>query len=495
MIQPGRVWVITCAIAIALLSNCSMVRADSRPNFLFLFSDDHRADTIAAYGNPHIDTPALDALVARGFSFRRNYCMGSPHGAVCVPSRAMVMTGQAYLRIPETLDGVDTLPQRLGEAGYTTFVTGKWHNEPPSLMRSFERGEAIMFGGMSNHEIVPLADILENGRLGNQRYGEGFSTEIFADRAINFLKTYDGDPPFFCYVPFTAPHDPRQPPEPYRGKYYTARPPLPPNFMPQHPFDNGRLLTRDENLAPWPRTEEVIRDQVAEYYGMIEHLDTNIGRIVDALAASPYSENTYVVFAADHGLAMGSHGLLGKQNVYEHTMKSLLIVAGPGIPHGETHALTYTFDVVPTIAQLADIEPLQRTDGIDLAPIWRGERESVRDAIFLAYEAGQRAIVEPRWKLIRYPLINYTQLFDLANDPYEMQNLADIAEHAERIEALMEKLAAEQERYGDAAPLTVDHPYPRFVDLSGIRGEPDPWQPAWIIEKYFLRPTSELRVQ
>ncbi len=476
------------AFTLALACIAATAHAADRPNFLFLFSDDQRADTIAAYGNPHIDTPVLDSLVARGFSFRRNYCMGSPHGAVCVPSRAMVMTGQAYLRIPESLDGVATLPQRLREAGYATFITGKWHNEPPGLLRSFERGEAIMFGGMSNHELVPLVDIVGEGRLGNSRYGEGFSTEMFTDHAIDFIESYNDDAPFFCYVPFTAPHDPRQPPEPYRNKYYERRPPLPANFMPQHPFDNGRLLTRDENLAPWPRTVAIVADQLAEYYGMVEHLDANIGRILDALAASPHAGNTFVVFAADHGLAMGSHGLLGKQSVYEHSMKSILMVAGPGVPHGESHALTYTFDIVPTIAALAGIAPFDPIDGIDLAPVWRGERDTVRDAVFLAYETSQRALVEPQWKLIRYPHVNYTQLFDLTNDPDELHNLAEIPEHAGRVDAMMKRLAQEQQRYRDTAPLTVDKPFEMSVDLTGIRGEPDPWQPDWIIEKYFVAP-------
>jgi arylsulfatase A-like enzyme len=468
--------------------------AADRPNFLFLYTDDHRADTIAAWGNEHIDTPNLDALVRRGFSFKRNYCMGSPHGAVCVPSRAMILTGQAYFRIPEDLRGVDTLPQRLGEAGYTTFITGKWHNEPPALVKSFQRGKAIMFGGMSNHELVPLVDITPDRQLGNDRIETRFSTEIFAGEAIEFLRDYDGDAPFFCYVPFTAPHDPRMPPEPYRSKYYADPPPLPPNFMPQHPFDNGALLTRDENLAPWPRTGNIIRDQLAEYYGMIEHLDTQIGRILNALAASPHAGRTYIIFAGDHGLAMGSHGLLGKQSVYEHSMRAPMIVAGPDIPHGETQALTYLFDIVPTIVELAGVPPLEPMDGMDLAPLWRGERESLRDAIFLAYEDSQRALVESRWKLIRYPLIDYNQLFDLADDPYELRNLADIPEYADRVDALMDRLKAEQARYGDTAPLEVDEPLPRDFDLTGIRGRPDPWQPDWIIEKYFLmREPSDAR--
>jgi arylsulfatase A-like enzyme len=474
-----------CLCALLALVCSSRAHADARPNVLFILTDDHRADTIAAYGNSHISTPNMDRLAARGFSFRRNYCMGSPHGAVCVPSRAMMMTGRSYLRIPLDLAGTMTLPLHLRTLGYTTFITGKWHNEAPSLLHAFARGHAIMMGGMSNHEEVPLVDIAPEGELVNHRISSEFSSEIFADAAIDFLTTAPKDAPFFCYVPFTAPHDPRMPPPEYREKYYKDRPPLPPNFLPQHPFDNGRLLTRDENLAAWPRTDDVIRDQLAEYYGLIEHLDAQIGRVLDALAASPFADNTYIVFAADQGIALGSHGLLGKQNVYEHSMRALLIVAGPGIPHGETRALTYLFDVVPTLCELLGVDPLVPLDGASLVPIWRGEQASLRDALFLAYEDAQRAVVESRWKLIRYPLVDYTQLFDLENDPHELHNLAETPEHADRVQSLLARLAEEQTRYGDTAPLTVEHPMPREVDLTGLRGEHDPWQPAWILQKYF----------
>jgi arylsulfatase A-like enzyme len=345
-----------------------------------------------------------------------------------------------------------------------------------------------MLGGMANHEHVPLVDIADDGRLVNQHYGDGFSSEIFADTAIEFLKNAPTDKPFFLYVPFTAPHDPRMPPEKYREKYYKDRPPLPPNFMTQHPFDNGRLVVRDEVLAPWPRTEDVIRDQLAEYYGLIEHLDAQIGRILDALAASPFADNTYIVFASDHGLALGSHGLLGKQNVYEHSMRAPLIIAGPGIPHGETNALTYLLDVTPTLCQLLKVDAPGPVAGASLAPIWRGEKQSLRDAVLLGYEDGQRAIVESQWKLIRYPLINYTQLFDLSADPYELQNLAEIPEYADRVDALMDELRTAQARYGDTAALSSEHPKPKAVDLSRVERRPDDWQPEWIVRKYFGAP-------
>ena len=472
------------AIAIILTLTTAFAHAQDRPNILFLYSDDQRADTIAAWGNEHIDTPNLDRIAERGFSFKRNYCMGSIHGAVCVPSRAMVMTGQSFFKIPMDLEGVETLPQRLRGLGDTTFISGKWHNKAPGILKSFEQGKAVMMGGMSNHLEVPLADI-GDGELVNRRTGEALSSEIFADAAIDFLENHDTDSPFFCYVPFTAPHDPRQPPEALREKYYARDLPLPENYMPQHPFDNGRLVTRDENLGPWPRTEEIVRDQLAEYYGLIEHLDTHIGRILDALAASPHADSTYIVFAADHGLAVGSHGLLGKQNIYEHSMRAPMIIAGPGIPHGETQALTYLLDIVPTISDLTGTPRLAPLDGESLQRLWTGEADRLRHAILLAYEDSQRALVTERFKLIQYPKINHTQLFDLQNDPHELNNIATHFDYTGWTMQLTGELAGAQLKYGDTAPLTTENPKPMEIDLTNTPRKPDHWQPEWIVEKYF----------
>ena len=126
-----------------------------------------------------------------------------------------------------------------------------------------------------------------------ERTGEKFSSELFADAAIEFLRSQDGQNPFFAYVAFTAPHDPRQPPLEYREPYYSNLPPLPPNFLPQLPFDNGMMNGgRDENLGAWPRAEKMIRDQLAEYYGLITHMDGQVGRILAALrrkVASSYA--------------------------------------------------------------------------------------------------------------------------------------------------------------------------------------------------------------
>lgn len=465
---------------------CRREPLEPRPNVLFLFADDQRADTIHAWGNPHIETPHIDGLVAEGFSFRSNYNMGGNNGAVCMPSRAMVNSGLAYFRIREDLRGTQTLPELLRDQGYTTFATGKWHNGQESWLRSFEKGESVFFGGMSDHTQVPLYDLSLDGELVNERVGSGFSSEMFSAAAIEFLESYEGDEPFYAYVAFTAPHDPRQPPVAFREKYYASPPPLPDNFLPQHPFNLGPWLTiRDEILAPWPRTEETIAEQLAEYYGMVTHLDEQVGKILDALERSGHRDDTIVIYAADHGLAMGSHGLLGKQNVYEHSQKSPLIFAGPGIPHGESQALTYLLDIFPTVTSLLGVPPSAELDGEDLSRIWSGETSEVRDSLFLAFTDIMRSVRDERYKLILYPQLGFTQLFDLGDDPAEMRSLAAEPSQQARIEDMTALVREWQERLGDSQPLTVENPMPMEVDLTGIPRKPDPWQPEWIVEKYF----------
>ncbi|MEZ5396378.1 MAG: sulfatase-like hydrolase/transferase, partial [Bryobacterales bacterium] len=395
---------------LVLLALALPLLAQKQPNVLFLFADDQRADTIAAWGNPNIQTPNLDRLVRAGYSFRNNYCLGGNSGAVCVFSRAMLNSGKAYFRIPMDLDGEKTLGEQLRAAGYRTYGTGKWHNQRPAWLRSFDQGKSIMFGGMSDHTNVPVEDLGADGKLKSGNNERKFSSQLFADNIIDFLDNYPDDKPFYAYAAFTAPHDPRQPPYRYRELYYRARPPLPVNFLPQHPFDNGNMAGRDEELGPWPRTAVVVSDQLAEYYGMVTHLDEQIGRILEALERSGKAENTYVIYSADHGLAVGSHGLLGKQNIYEHSMKSPLIVRGPDVPAGQsTQAMTYIHDIFSTVLGLAGADKPANLDSLDLRPLWTGKKPKNRDAIMLSFRNVQRSIRDDRWKLIRYPQIDHTQ--------------------------------------------------------------------------------------
>lgn len=472
------------SLLIGLWMFLTVGEAAERPNVLFLFADDQRADTIGAWGNRHIQTPNLDRLVRRGFSFRNNYCFGANSGAVCVPSRAMLMSGRTWFDVPLDLEGAVTLPEVLRGAGYATFATGKWHNGRASVQRAFPEARSIFLGGMEDHTKVPVFDIAR-GTITNRRVAQKFSSEEFADAAATFLRERERDRPFFCYVAFTAPHDPRNPPARYREMYYRKPPPLPGNFLPQHPFNNGFARNvRDENLAPYPRGEQVIREQLCEYYGLITHLDEQVGRILRVLAETGQAENTLVIYTADHGLALGSHGLLGKQSVYEHSMKSPLIVAGPGVPKGRTSdAFTYVLDLFPTICAAANVTPPGGAAGHDLARLWTGRTSTVRDSVFLPYTDMMRAVRDDRWKLIVYPRLHFRQLFDLRNDPGERLNVAE--RKPQEVERLTRLLVEWQDRTGDRQPLMASNRVPFEVRFDDFGRRPDQWQPSWIVEKYF----------
>ncbi|MEZ6195154.1 MAG: sulfatase-like hydrolase/transferase [Planctomycetota bacterium] len=473
-------------LLVLLLAAFAPAQEDSRPDVLFLFADDLRTDGVGAFGNPHVRTPATDAIVRRGMRFDRNYCLGSMHGAACQPSRAMLMSGRTLYRVPMDLDGVPMFPEVMRGAGYRTFGTGKWHNGAAAFERAFGEADAVLLAGMSDHEKVPLRRYDENGKLGDAAVGPGFSSELFAAAAIRFLETTRDDArPFLCYVSFTAPHDPRQPPLEWRQPYYDRRPPLPRNFLPQHPVDNGWMADRDERLAAWPRRVEDVSDQLCEYYGLISHLDAQIGRIVAAHAALGRGRDLVLVFTSDHGLAMGSHGLLGKQNLYEHSMGCPLAIVGPGIRPGATRALTALVDLAPTLCELTGTTAPPGMEGRSLAPILRRERKAVREDLYLTFATGQRAVVGPRWKLIRYPLIDREQLFDLDADPEERVDLSGDPARADLRRELGRRLAVLHDASGDPHPLRVAEPKSGEIDLSGRPRRPDRFQPPWIVEKYF----------
>ncbi|MDG3002306.1 sulfatase-like hydrolase/transferase [Paludisphaera mucosa] len=444
--------------------------AGRRPSILFLYSDDQRADTIAALGNPNLRTPNLDALTRSGTALTRAYCNGARQGAVCVPSRAMLLSGRGLFRVQEQLQGQDTWPAAFGRAGYATFATGKWHNGPASLVKSFQKAEAIFLGGMGDPYMLPLQDLAPDGTFVNKRLSGEHSVKLFADAASRFISAQAGDAPFLCYVAFNFPHDPRTAPAEYRAKYRDGAIPLPANYLPEHPFDNGELLVRDERLAPWPRTPQVVRRNLADYYASIEYLDAQVGRILDALRDAGRIEDTIVVYAGDHGLAIGSHGLFGKQNLYEHSMRSPVILAGPGVPAArKVDAFAYLHDLFPTLGELAGVAGPEGGEGLSLVPVFQGREPTRRPDLFTAYRHLQRAVRDDRWKLIVYPRINKLQLFDLQADPAELHDLASDPAHAREVARLTALLRQRQAEAGDDLPLRSEQPEPEAFDFSKVR--------------------------
>jgi arylsulfatase A-like enzyme len=443
-----------------LLVATARAASPARPNILFLFADDQRADTIAALGNPNIKTPNLDRLAKRGVAFRRSYMMGGMQGATCVPSRAMLLSGESLFHIDEKLMRDETWPAAFGRAGYSTFISGKWHNSPPSIPKSFQRGGEILAAGMANPMQAKLSRMEADGKLTPPELSPKHACAAFADGAIAFINEKH-DTPFFCYVPFDAPHDPHIVPDDFPIKYDPAKIPLPKNFLPQHPWDNGDMMVRDEQLLSWPRKPADVQAMLAEYYRYISYLDSLIGRVLDALDASPHAKNTIVVFAADSGVARGSHGLIGKQNVYEHSLRVPLIMAGPGIAANQTtDAMCYLFDVMPTLGAMCGVPGPKTSEGRDLTPTLRNPATPARTAMMFGYRKEQRAYRDERWKLIRYPYIDRIQLFDLQNDPDEITNLAGKPEQASRIAAMTAALEAEMKRLDDPATLKVAETQP-----------------------------------
>jgi arylsulfatase A-like enzyme len=250
----------------------------------------------------------------------------------------------------------------------------------------------------------------------------------FAYAAIRFLRQ-PVDQPFFLHVNFTAPHDPLFFPPGFERRYAADQLPLPPNFLPQHPFDHGNLRGRDELLWPFPRTPADVRDELAAYYAVISHMDQQIGRILQTLCETGLSDKTLVIFASDQGLAIGSHGLRGKQNMYEHTINTPLIVCGPGIPAGQRREVScYLRDLFPTVCELTGIEP-PAVDGRSLVPVLRGQQDEIYPFIVGYFADSQRMIRRGRWKLIWYPQAEREQLFDLERDPDEMEDLCERPAH------------------------------------------------------------------
>lgn len=474
-------------LALLLVSASPRLWGQQRPqNVIIFFADDLRADALGCYGNSYLKTPTIDSLARQGVRFTNAYIQGSHHGALCAPSRAMLLTSKSYHRIQDKMAGHMTLAKQLRTAGYTTYMTGKWHNEKAVVEEGFDHAKNVMFGGMSDHYKVYTQDLKPDRSFTEVAY-KGFSTDIFAETMVDFINDHDPSKPFFMYVPFTAPHDPRSPLPEYAALYNEAAMPLPPNFMSAHPFSFGHAMeVRDENLAPYPRTAEVMRAQWAEYAGLITHMDEAIARIIRQLKARGLDQNTLIVFLSDNGLAMGSHGLIGKQSVYEHCMKVPMIMSGPTLPKNQTRdAFVYTLDVYPTLCKLLNLPLPQDTDGKPLDTVVRNAGASVRDRVFMSYMNHHRAIRKGDFKLIRYPYIGKTSLFDLKKDPHELNDLGQRPEYSTKIQELMSGLKEEQLAYGDTAPLHQETLQPLEWDYRTIQRKPDKWQPQSVIEKYF----------
>ena len=445
-----------------------------KPNVLFLFADDQSFETIRALGHTDIETPNLDRLVQRGTTFTHAYNMGSWSGAVCVASRTMLITGRSVWRANAIYDTTDKereagrlWPQMMARAGYGTYFTGKWHIKADAA-KAFDVTKNVRAGMPKDTPSAynrPRAGVPDewspsDPSLGGFWEGGKHWSEVVADDALEFLGSARASgKPFFIYAAFNAPHDPRQSPQEYVDKYPLERIAIPKNYLPEYPYKDaigcGPAL-RDERLGPFPRTEHAVKVHRQEYYASITYLDLQIGRILDALDESGQAANTWIFFTADHGLALGHHGLFGKQNMYDESVRVPLLVAGPGAKAGaKIDAPIYLQDVMATALDLAGAEKPEQVEFHSLLPLLRGESSpAARTAIYGGYLGLQRAVTHDGWKLIVYPKIKVARLYHLAADPEEMHDLAADPAHAERRTALFQRLLKLQKELDDTLDLS-----------------------------------------
>lgn len=450
---------------------------NQRPNILFVLTDDQRYGTIHALGNEQINTPNMDRLVHMGTSFTNAYIPGGTASAVCMPSRAMINSGKSLFHLEECGRNIPvehtTMGQCLLENGYHCYEIGKWHNGPESFARSFDGGKNIFFGGMWDHWNVPVSDFRNDGHydsrimftpnfsassesisvLANRINAGVHSTDLFSGSAVEFIEGYDEEKPFFMYLSFLAPHDPRTMPEEFKTMYNPDEIELPPNYLPMPVVNCGwSNKGRDENTEAYPRRPEAIRKHIADYYAMISHIDYCLGNVLNALDKKGLTENTIIVLCGDNGLAVGQHGLMGKQNIYEHSVKVPLVMAGPGIPADKLIKNdVYLMDVYPTLCELCNVKIPESVDGISFAGMFSDENRQTRASMYFAFQSRIRGVKKGRYKLVEYRTedLKLSQLFDLEEDPYECCNFYDIAGYEKIAEELREELFALRDSWDD----------------------------------------------
>ncbi|MCF7674506.1 MAG: sulfatase-like hydrolase/transferase [Akkermansiaceae bacterium] len=407
-----------------------------RPNILFILTDDQSPFDFRFY-NPKssLDTPNIARLAAEGMVFDGAYHMGSFSGAVCTPSRHMIMSGRTVWHLPLGPGATAHCPPDLerntigavfNRAGYKTMRTCKQGNSYPA----------------ANQQFSVVHDATKRG--GTDESGSAWH----ADQVMNYLRDREAGKvtdPFFIYFGFSHPHDTRDGKPKLLAKYGATnhsdrdslpaanpkQPALPPNYLPAHPFDIGHPGLRDENSVSgvWKnRDERTIRNELGREYACAENIDIQLGRVLEKLKAMGELDNTYIIYTADHGIAIGRHGLQGKQNLYQHTWRVPLIVKGPGIKPGtRAEGNVYLLDLLATFCDLAGVSAPDSNEGISFKPVLEGRQATIRETLYGVYNGGtkpgMRGVRKGDWKLIKTDALNgavhETQLFNLAENPDE----------------------------------------------------------------------------
>jgi len=430
-----------------------------RPNILLLMGDEHPVFMTGCYGHRSVKTPVLDRLAERGRVFDAAYCP-SP---ICAPSRAAMMTGR-HVHTIEVWDNAaplrsdwPTFAHSFSAAGYRTILCGKMHFVGPDQLHGFDE--------RWTQDIYPATfDWTRSNRNGpavNEgqnidrvfECGPGWTADMDYDEEVLFRAEYGlrqiarrGGAPFLLCVSFTGPHYPYKAPEPYWNLYGdddVDLPHIPEDYLErEHEYVKWlRIHGRFDRLVP----DDVARAARRAILGRITLVDHYLGRILDLLERTGMAKDTIVVYTSDHGDMMGERGLWFKNAAYEWSSRVPLIVAGPDIPAGRIAEVVSLLDLGPTLCALAGVEYIAPvSDGRDLSDLVLGRREPGEgEAIMENYGEG----VWRGWRMIRRGNYKLTyvpgydpELFDLARDPGEWNNLASDPEYAAIRDELVERV-------------------------------------------------------
>jgi arylsulfatase len=467
-----------------------------KPNILLFYTDQQRFDTIAALGNSHIQTPALDSLVAEGTSFTSAYC-ASP---VCIASRCSLILGQyphqtgCTANSPMPQDRT-SLMDLLHAVGYQTHGVGKMHFFPDSRkLWGFESRVYSEEGGMRPGD--DYCDFLRQNGYGHIVDCYGVRSEMYyipqpsqlpehlhhtrwvADRCLEFLATRDRNRPFFLWASFTKPHPPFESPVPWNRLYKPVEMPMP--YMPAHYEDlltfwnrfQNRYKYRDQGFD-W----NLVRLIQAQYYAAISFVDYNIGRILQALRQENALDNTLVIFTSDHGELLGDYGSFGKRSILDPAARVPLIVRFPARfePGARCDRLASSVDISPTCLAVAGISPSPDHVGFDLADLAAGKVN--RDAVLCQYQQnrlGLYGLITQEWKYIYSAPDNKEWLLQRVPGQMDTRNLAGHPAYGALLTELRTRLIDWLRSDGYLDPLDGNswRLYPRL----DVPSTPDAWQ-------------------
>ncbi|MWW25297.1 sulfatase-like hydrolase/transferase [Algibacter lectus] len=422
-------------LLVALYFSC-ILSGFAQMNILFIESDDQSNQAVGAYGNNSMVTPNIDKLAHEGVSFTSAYNMGCWSPAVCIPSRTMLIYGK-YLWKSQKINKQNapkSLPEKLHDNGYYTYITGKWHAMGKPVKTIFDETGSI-----------------QPGQLKTYNAPAGHITDITASEAVNFIKNYKNDKPFFAYVAFNAPHVPRQTTQNYYDLYPANSIELPPSVVDNTPLNKNVKY----QYAPDPLRSKTMQQRVQQNNAMVTHMDARIGDIIKSLKDKGVYDNTIIVFTSDHGINFGENGVAGKVCLYEPSVTAPLIIKAPTVtPNSKITARVYLQDIAPTLLDLLELESNEPTDFQSLKPLL-SKNGKARASIYLAMFDNQRGIISEDKKLIIYPKTGNLELYDIKNDPWETKNLISKKTSKSLISKLLKEMKGWQLKTADKTDLTA----------------------------------------